>query len=94
MTNDIDIEYYKDIEIFKQQLDNKGGNIYVIRGGWTNSNPNSYMDNFVSLFMERKSHNQFVEIHLDIPQVRVIIEGINSLDYKTIEEFIGKHHAI
>ena len=38
------------------------------------------MDNIVSLYVENRGYNEFIESFLDNPWVRVILEGINEID--------------
>jgi hypothetical protein len=59
-----------------------------LRGGLNTNNPTEVMDNAVSRYVDGALHNQFIEIHLDNPWVRVIISGINELDY---EDFNVQH---
>ena len=83
----IDPKEFPDVDVFTQPLA-KGGCITIVRGGWGRQDAKSYMDSAVSLLMEGRLHNQFIEIHMDIPQVRVIIEGINNFDYCSLEEYL------
>ncbi|EGV44226.1 hypothetical protein BZARG_1000 [Bizionia argentinensis JUB59] len=74
-----------DIQIFEQEIknsDKKVGKIAILRGGLNSDNPTQIMNKAVSDYVGRKGHNQFVEIHLDNPWVRVVLDGINELDYK------------
>lgn len=68
---------------------NKEVKLYVLRGGLGEKNPKAYMDGAVAEFLQLKgnpSFNEFVEIFLDNPYVRVIIVGINSLEYHKSSE--------
>ena len=79
----------EDVEIYRKKItNNKGENIdfIVLRGGLQSENPRLFMDKAVSDFVANKPYNQFVEIHLDSPWVRVIISGINDLDYTPLNE--------
>jgi len=72
------------IEIFEQELkkgDKKVGKVAILRGGLNSENPTAVMNDAVSTYVERKGHNQFIEIHLDNPWVRVVIDGINEVKY-------------
>ena len=40
------------------------------------------MNAAVSEYVGRDLYNEFVEIHMDNPWVRVIVSNINELDYK------------
>jgi hypothetical protein len=73
------------IEIFEQELklgDRKVGKVAILRGGLNSENPTAVMNDAVSTYVERKGHNQFIEIHLDNPWVRVVIDGINEVKYE------------
>lgn len=74
------------IEIFEQEL-KKGnttvGKVAILRGGLNTDNPNPIMNDAVSKYVGRTGYNEFVEIHLDNPWVRVIVSGINDFEYKT-----------
>ncbi len=75
------------IEIFEQNLtqDNKTAKVTILRGGLNTTNPSAIMNEAVSKYVGNKGYNEFVEIPLDNPWVRVIISGINDLEYKPFE---------
>lgn len=73
---------YKDVQIKEFHVEN-GGVIAILRGGI--NKPKSYMDNVVSEYVGHAMHNQFIEIFLDNPYVRVIVTGINNFDYDTFD---------
>lgn len=79
----------KDVEIYETDLTDKKGNkvgtLAVLRGGLYQDNPVQYMDEAVSRYVKDKLHNQFIEHYLDNPWVRVIITGINELDYNPFD---------
>ena len=83
----IDINQFSDVDVFQQKLERGRGMLTILRGGWNVTNPKAYMDEAVRQFVGDRLHNQFIEIHLDIPQVRVIIEGINDINYTEIRDF-------
>ena len=65
-------------------LEGTNATLYVLSGGLGQQNPKGYMDGAVSEFLQRKGnpmYNEFIEIFLDNPFVRVIIVGINDLEY-------------
>ena len=65
-------------------LGDTNATLYVLSGGLGQKNPKGYMDGAVSEFLQRKGnpmYNEFIEIFLDNPFVRVIIVGINDLEY-------------
>ena len=85
----IDANRYPDVDVYQQIIADGSARLTILRGGWTKDYPKQYMDVVVSEFMEGRLHNQFVEIHLDIPQVRVIIEGINNIHFDNLESFLN-----
>ena len=70
---------YSDVEIFEKKLA-QGVFIEMLRGGFTAANPKLYMDNVVSEYVRDTMYNEFVEIFLDNPWIRVIIFGINNIN--------------
>lgn len=72
---------YEDVEIKEFPVTN--GKITILRGGL--NKPKSYMDHVVSEYVGHAMHNQFIEIFLDNPYVRVIVTGINDFDYDTFD---------
>ena len=83
----------KDVEIYEQILfgkdvhgqDKEVGKVAIIRGGIGAQNPKAIMDKAVSNYVARELYNQFVEIHLDNPWIRVVIKGINDVQYEPYE---------
>lgn len=73
---------YEDVEIYEIDLKPGEGKMAVLRGGFSSTNPKAYMDAVVSDYVQHNLYNEFIEEHLDTPWVRVIISGINTLDYK------------
>lgn len=78
------------VEIFEQELTDsskkKVGKLAIIRGGLNTDNPTAIMNNAVSKYVANKGYNEFVEVHLDNPWVRVIIGGINDLKYEPFDK--------
>ena len=75
------------IEIFEQDLTKgsaKVGKVAILRGGLNTDNPTSIMNLAVSEYVGTTGFNEFVEIYLDNPWVRVIVSGINNLEYKPL----------
>lgn len=73
------------IEIFEQDLTKNGtkvGKVAILRGGLNTDNPTALMNSAVSDYVGTTGFNEFVEIYLDNPWVRVIVSGINDLDFK------------
>ena len=74
--------------LYEQELFDANGNrrgiMAVLFGGMNAQNPKAYMDYAVTDYLQKHGnplHNQFVEIHMDNPWLRVIITGINELPY-------------
>lgn len=56
----------------------------ILFGGMNSQNPKAYMDAAVHDYLQKNGnplHNQFVEIHMDNPWLRVVVTGINDLPY-------------
>ena len=87
----IDSNLYPDVDIVQAPI--REGMVTILRGGWTRPDAKTYMDEAVRLFVENRLINQFVEIHLDIPQVRVIIEGINDITFDPIAVFNEQRYS-
>lgn len=77
---------YKDVEIVEFNVQH--GRVAILRGGL--NKPKSYMDDIVREYVGREMYNEFIEIFLDNPYVRVVVSGINNFDYKTFNTAI--HH--
>lgn len=76
------------IEIFEQDLkkgDSTIGKIAILRGGLNSENPNEIMNAAVTKFVGNNPYNEFIEIFLDNPWVRVVISGINEIEYKEFQ---------
>lgn len=73
---------YEDVEIKEFHVEN-GGIITILRGGL--NKPKSYMDYVVSEYVGHAMHNQFIEIFLDNPYVRVVVTGINDFNYEVFD---------
>lgn len=78
---------YDDVQIKEFHVEN-GGRITILRGGINKSR--SYMDGVVSEYVRHALHNEFIEIFLDNPYVRIIVTGINDFDYEVFDT--EKHH--
>lgn len=75
---------FEDVDI--KEIPIEGGHkITIIIGGFKSSNPKAYMDYVVSEYVKGSSYNEFVESHLDMPQIRIILRGINEIDYDKFE---------
>ena len=80
----------ENIEIFEQELQNQNGSIAgkiaILKGGFDAVNPKAVMDKVVKDYVGNTAYCQFLEIHLDNPWVRVVIKGINDIQYKPLEK--------
>ena len=78
----------ENVEIFEQEL-LKGnrivGKVAILRGGFRTGNPTELMNNAVSTYVGTTSYNEFIEISLDNPWIRVIVNDINELDYQPFD---------
>lgn len=74
------------VKIFEQELNDKNGipkgEIAIMYGGLTNENPKEYMDKAVIEYTNGKPHSQYFDIHLDNPWFRIILSGVNDLDFE------------
>lgn len=71
---------FEDIEI-KEYPINNNVKIAILRGGFSHANPKEYMDLAVYAYVEGCIYNEFIEEHLDNPWLRVVIKGINEIDF-------------
>lgn len=72
------IERFDDVQVYEKQLA-KGVVLVIMRGGLNQPNPKNYMDAAVSEYVQHDPYNEFIEIFLDNPWIRVLIFGINEL---------------
>lgn len=74
------------VKIFEQELKdnnrNKKGKIAIMYGGLDNENPKKHMDDAVTEYTNGKPHSQYVDIHLDNPWFRIVLSGVNDLDFE------------
>lgn len=87
----------KGAKIYEQLLYDKYGtvvgNLAVLCGGLKEENPTGFMNKIVSDYVGKRFHNQFVEMRLDNPWTRVIIEGIDKLDLIDYNEYKLKNNG-
>lgn len=80
----------KQVEISENPIYDKAGNrigtFAVLIGGIGHPNPKDFMDDAVSKYTGNCLHNQFIESHLDMPWVRIVIDCINELNYKEFND--------
>ncbi len=77
-----------EIQIFEQKLDGGEGTISILCGGFNANNPKLFMDEVVSQYVKGEMYNEFIEIFLDNPYVRVIITGINEINFEKYKKDI------
>lgn len=54
--------------------------IAILQGGFGHPNPKEFMDLKVAEYTEGCCYNEFVEEHLDMPWIRIVLRGINELE--------------
>lgn len=72
---------FDDVDIYTLKSEDKKLVVTILRGGYNHEDPASYMDEVVKNYVENKDYNEFIETNLDLPWVRVIIEGINEIAF-------------
>lgn len=72
------IEGFNDVQVYEKQLET-GVVLVIMRGGLNQPSPKNYMDAAVSEYVQHDPYNEFIEIFLDNPWIRVLIFGINEL---------------
>lgn len=74
------------VKIFEQELEdnngNKKGKIAIMYGGLDEENPKKIMDDVVLKYTNGKPHSQYVDIHLDNPWFRIVLSGVNDLNFE------------
>lgn len=61
---------------------NVNGKITILAASPDIEKPKAIMDDAVLRYVGSSSYNEFIEIYLDNPWVRVIVKDINSLNFK------------
>lgn len=78
----------KDVSIYEMKTGVKSedgeGKIAILKANPTVESPKKLLDCAIGEYVGNKSYNDFVEIYLDNPWIRVIVGGIN---YLTFDEF-------
>ena len=80
----------EDVKIFEQNcvgISGRPNKIAILWGAMNRENPTTYMNAAVNEYAQNKGHNQFIEIHMDNPWIRVIVEDINDLRF---EDFLDQ----
>lgn len=79
----------KDVEYFEHGLINKDaerkGTLAILRGGLKSKKPIAYMNAAVSQYVGHEQFNEFVEIQMNNPWVRLILRGINQFKYEPFD---------
>ena len=79
----------KNVSIFEQAVKvrdgSQNGKFAILRADPGVSNPKPLMDAAVDHYVGKIAYNEFIEIYLDNPWVRVIVKDINSLDFIPFE---------
>ncbi len=78
---------FDDVDIKEIPFD-ENNKITILVGGFSSQNPKEYMDLVVSEYVRHSSFNEFVEIHLDMPQIRIILKDINRIRF---DEYHDQH---
>ena len=81
------VEKRKGYVVYSQELPGRpmlsgSCRISILVGGLGRVNPNSYMNAMVDDFIGTEGHNTYIESSLKNPWVRVVITGINELNYE------------
>ncbi len=58
---------------------NRGASMYILYGGFSQPDPQQYLDEAVREFVEGEVYNEFVESSMDNPWYRIIIFGVNNI---------------
>lgn len=79
-----DIEH-DDYQHFEFSTQGDGCQVVILRGGFRAEMPSVFMDDKVEEYIENHKADrfchQFIESHLDMPQIRVLVFNINDFDY-------------
>lgn len=84
-TNSIKYDFY---EMPKTEKTPKEVSVSFLVGGFGSQNPKAYMDLAVSDYLQKKgnpAYNEFIEVFLDNPYIRVVVTGINDMPFKSSE---------
>lgn len=76
----------QDVEFYEQKLEGLNhqdfGKIAIFRGGLNSATPIVFMNSVVREYVGQQGYNEFVEIHLDNPWVRIVITELNLINFK------------
>ena len=77
--------------IHEQPLDNGNGGLAILVGGFGEDSPKGFMDNIVKEYVGGTPYNDFIDISLSNPYVRIVTKGINDINF---EEFDPAVHSL
>lgn len=77
--------------IFEQPLNDGKESITILFGGQNSESPKGFMDNIVREYVGKEPYNDFIEITLTEPRVRVIIKGINDINF---DKYLKNTHSL
>lgn len=80
----------EDVKIFEHEWvsrNEKPNKLAILWGAMSKENPTAYMNAAVNEYVQNTGHNQFVEITMDNPWIRVIVKDINDLPF---DDFIDQ----
>jgi ribosomal protein L25 (general stress protein Ctc) len=72
------------VKIFEHNWTSENGKpnkMAILWGGMDKENPTAFMNNAVNEYVQTNGHNQFIEIHMDNPWLRVIIKDVNDIPF-------------
>lgn len=72
----------ENVKIFEKNLTTEECKMAILVGGLLSPNPKSIMDKAVKQYVGNQPYVEFVDINLDNPWVRVVIKGINKIEYE------------
>lgn len=79
----------KNVKIFEQNTYDKDkciGKIAILTADPTVKSPKKLMDAAVKAYVGSEAYNEFIEIFLDNPWVRVIVKDINKLKFVAFDK--------
>lgn len=80
----------EDVKIFEHSwtsINGRPNKMAILWGAMSKDNPTAYMNSAVSEYVQSTGYNEFVEIHMDNPWIRVIVKNINDLPF---DDFINQ----
>ena len=81
-----------------KQGDTKVGEFAMLIGGINFQDPDKVLEDAVSHYVNNEGYNEYVDIHLDNPWVRVVVKGIDQFELEDFiegnEKFCGEKQEI